>query len=290
MRQLSETIWVLEGPNNIGFYVNDNQVTLIDSGNDKEAGKRVNKILKENNWELKTIINTHSNADHIGGNNYLQRNTNCEIYASKVESALIEYPELEKAFLWGGYEVKELRNKFFCAKESVVTKTIEFHEIVSGFLEVIPLKGHFFNMIGIKTEDHICFLADSLFGKNIIDKYGLPYIYDIKEFIKTLQTIAKMDCKYFVPSHGTVVTSIDELVSINLKVVERTENFLLELLKREMSFEVILQEFCNKNSIKLNPGQYALVGSTIKSFLSYMAEDNLIEYFFENNMMLWKSL
>lgn len=290
MRQLNKTTWVLEGPINIGFFVKDNKVTLIDSGNDKEAGKKINKIIKERNWTLESIINTHSNADHIGGNNYLQRNTNCDIYASKIEDAFIKYPELEKAFLWGGFEVKELRNKFFYVKESVITRTLDYNEIINNDLEVIPLKGHFLNMIGIKTSENIVFLADSLFGKNIIEKYGLPFIYDVKEFINTINTISNMNCIYFIPSHGIVETSIDELVRINLAVVEKTKKHLVKLLENEMNFESILRDFCNTNKINLSPSQYALVGSTIKSFLSYLADENIVEYFFKDNMMLWRKV
>ncbi|WP_319478413.1 MBL fold metallo-hydrolase [Marispirochaeta aestuarii] len=290
MRQLSDTTWVLEGPCNIGFIVNDDEVTLIDSGNDKEAGRKISKILKEKNWELKNIINTHSNADHIGGNNYLQNMTNCNIYTSEIEDAFIQYPELEKAFLWGGFEINELRNKFFYAKKSKVTNILRVNEEFQNDLEIISLKGHFLNMIGIITKDNDVFLADSVFGENIIDKYGLPFIYDVKEFISTLKKIEKLNARYYIPSHGQITDNIKPLVIKNIEVVEKAKQQIKKIISSRKTFETILKEYCDINRIVLNGGQYALVGSTIRSMLTYLADGNEIEYIFDTNQMLWKTI
>ena len=290
MRQLSETTWVLEGPCNIGFIVNDDEVTLIDSGNDKEAGRKINKIIRDKNWVLKNIINTHSNADHIGGNNYLQNMTNCNIYSSEIEDAFIHYPELEKAFLWGGFEIKELRNKFFFAKRSKVTNSLKVNEKFQNDLEIISLKGHFMNMIGIMTKDNDVFLADSVFGEGIIEKYGLPFIYDVKEFISTLKKIENLDARYYIPSHGPISDNIKPLVIKNIKVVEKAKKQIKKIICSYKTFETILKEYCDLNRIILNGGQYALVGSTIRSMLTYLADENEIEYIFDNNQMLWKTI
>lgn len=70
LKQVGKNTYYIESPAKIGIYVmEDSSVYLIDSGNDKEAAKKVKKILEAKNWKLKAILNTHSNADHIGATN-----------------------------------------------------------------------------------------------------------------------------------------------------------------------------------------------------------------------------
>ena len=65
--QISEHDYYIQSPAKIGLVkLNDTEVCLVDSGNDKDAGRKVRKLLDEHEWTLKAIYNTHSNADHIG--------------------------------------------------------------------------------------------------------------------------------------------------------------------------------------------------------------------------------
>ena len=67
LNQVGEKTYYINCPAKIGIYkLNDTDVYLVDSGNDKDAGRKVHKILNENGWSLKGIINTHSNADQEG--------------------------------------------------------------------------------------------------------------------------------------------------------------------------------------------------------------------------------
>ena len=119
--KVGEKTYYIKNPTNIGVYkINENEVFLIDSGNDKDAGKKILKIIDEQGWTVKGIITTHSNADHIGGNKIIQDRTGCKIYATSIEKSFTENPILETSFLYGGYPFKDLRNKFLCAKESNV--------------------------------------------------------------------------------------------------------------------------------------------------------------------------
>ena len=67
--QVSEHDYYIDCPAKIGLIkTGDAEVILIDSGSDKDAGKKILKILDANAWVLKAVYNTHSHADHIGGN------------------------------------------------------------------------------------------------------------------------------------------------------------------------------------------------------------------------------
>ena len=116
---ITERCWYIESPAKIGLVQLDgDQVCLIDSGNDKDAGRKIRQHMDRNGWKLTAIYNTHSNADHLGGNQYLQRQTGCRIYAPGIELAFTRTPVLEPSFLYGGYPPKDLRHKFLLAQPS----------------------------------------------------------------------------------------------------------------------------------------------------------------------------
>src|SRR5699024_8241846 len=97
------------------------------------------KIINEQGWNVKGIINTHSHADHIGGNKLIEDRTNCDVYASNIEQCFVKYPVLEPALLYGGCPFKDLTGKFLQALKSNA-KNIEESNICG--IEYIPLKGH----------------------------------------------------------------------------------------------------------------------------------------------------
>ena len=282
---VGEKTYYIKNVTNIGVYkINENDVCLIDSGNDKEAGKKILKIINEQGWNVKYIINTHSNADHIGGNKLIQDRTNCIILANNVEKAFTEFPILESSFLYGGYPFKDIRNKFLLAKESVVT--LLDNNLPDG-LEYFSLKGHFFDMIGIKTSDNVYFLADSLFSEETITKYHLFYIYDVKEFLNTLDYLETLEGDVFIPSHCAETDNISSLIKINKSMVNEIIDIICNACKNGITFEQLLKYIFDKFNLVMNANQYVLVGSTIRSYLSYLLDENKLCYEFKNNEMLW---
>ncbi len=286
LQKVGEKTYYIKNPTNIGIYkIDDNNVFIIDSGNDKDAGRKILKITEEQGWSIKGIITTHSNADHIGGNKIIQDRTDCPIYALGIEKSFTEAPILETSFLYGGFPFKNLRNKFLLAKESVVT---ELNNNLPEGLEYFSLKGHFFDMIGIKTDDEVYFLADSLFSEETITKYHLFFIYDVREYLNTLTYLATLKGKLFIPSHCEATDNITNLIEINRNKIEEIANKIYSLCSEEKTFEELLKNIFDDYNLMISANQYVLVGSTIRSYLSYLYDEERIEFEFKDNKMYWR--
>ena len=284
--QVAENTYYFDCPAKIGLYrLPDGSVILIDSGNDKEAGRKILKSINEKNWKLDTIINTHSNADHIGGNKFLADRTGCKIYANGMEKVFCEYPILEPAFLFGAFPNKHLRHKFLLAESSPVNDLKDF-TLPQG-MEIFPLKGHFFDMIGVKTPDDVNFMADVVFSEPVLKKYPVSFLYDIEGYLKTLDFIETMNGKLFVPSHTDPIEDIKPLVALNRQKVQEVINDIKKICETPLSFETLLKEMFDKCDVTMDISQYALSGSTLRSYLSYMVDSNILKTEIQNNILLW---
>ncbi len=287
--QLTDTAYYIESPAKIGLVrLNDTDVCLIDSGNDKDAGRKVYKILEANGWHLTAIYNTHSHADHIGGNAYLQRQTGCAVAASGVECDFTNHPILEPTALYGGYPCKDLRHKFLLAQPSVA-QPLEGHRLPEG-LEAIPLRGHSFDMVGFRTADDVVYLADALSSKQTLDKYAIGYLYDVAAYLQTLETVKTITAKCFVPSHAAVTDDIAPLAQYNIDKVNEVGEKIARLCASPVTFEELLQALFDRYALTMTFEQYALVGSTVRSYLSWLKDTGRLTALIDNNRLLWERL
>ncbi len=288
LMQLTDTCYYIECPSKIGIIrVTEQDVCLIDSGNDKETGRKVRKILDDKGWRLKAIYNTHSHADHIGGNKYLQGQSACKIYAPPINAAFTKYPILEPSFLYGACPPKELRNKFLLAAESQATELTD--DALPIGVTTILLPGHFFDMVGYQSADGVIFLADALLSREILDKYQLNVIYDVEQYLATLEHIKTLQAKFFVPSHGEVTEDIVPLAQYNIDKVHEVAQKICQICKEPLNFEGVLQKIFTEYGLTMNFSQYVLVGMSVHALLTWLKNMQQLEVCFQDNMLLWKN-
>lgn len=287
LMQVSDHCYYIESPAKIGLVkLDERNVCLIDSGNDKDAGRKVRKILDAGGWTLTAIYNTHSNADHIGGNKYLQGQTGCRIFAPGIECDFTRHTVLEPAFLYGGYPCKDLRHKFLMAQESQAEVLSE--DVLPDGFEMIPLPGHFFDMVGFRTPDDVVYLADCLSSKETLDKYRIGFIYDVGAYLDTLEKVKGMSAKVFVPAHAAATEDIGGLAQYNIDKVHEVADKIVDLCAEPVTFEVILQRLFKEYGLGMNFEQYVLIGSTVRSYLSWLKDSGRLTAVFTDNMLIWE--
>lgn len=285
--QVSGNSYYIQSPAKIGLVrLNDTEVCLIDSGNDKDAGRKIRKVLDENGWSLRAIYNTHSNSDHIGGNRYLQGQTGCEIFAPGIECDFTNHTVLEPAFIYGGYAPKDLRHKFILAQPSHAQPLTA--DVLPQGWELLELPGHFFDMAGFRTADDVVYLADCLSGRETVDKYKIGFIYDVAAYIETLEKVKKMKAKIFVPSHAEPTDDIASLAQYNIDKVNEVAEKITDICREPVNFDRILQILFTDYDLKMNFEQHALVGSTVRSYLAWLRDTDRLDVEFTDNMLLWK--
>ncbi len=287
--QVVDNSCYINAPAKIGLVkLSDNDICLIDSGNDKDAGRKIRQLLDANGWNLTAIYNTHSNADHIGGNQYLQKQTGCRIYAPEIERSFSRHTVLEPSFLYGGFPPKELRHKFLMAQDSDVEVLTEA-SLPEGFA-LFPLPGHFFNMVGFRTPDDVVYLADCLSSLETLNKYQISFIYDVAAYITTLETVKSLSAKLFIPSHAPATDDISALAQRNLDKVGEIADRIVDLCSEPLCFEEILRKLFNDLALSMDFSQYVLVGSTVRSYLAWLKDTNRLAAVFEDNMLLWSRI
>ena len=279
--------YYIQSPSKMGLVkLSDTDVCLIDSGNDKDAGRKVRQLLDANGWHLTAIYITHSNADHIGGNRYLQGQTKCKIYAQGIECDITRHPVLEPAFLYGGFPPKELRHKFLMAQESDA-KELTPDVLPEGF-ELLQLPGHFFHMVGFRSPDDVVYLADCLSSRETLDKYQIGFVYDVAAYLDTLEKVKTMQAAAFVPAHAEVTEDIAPLAQYNIDKVLEIADHMVELCAEPVIFEELLKKLFDDYGLTLTFEQYVLVGNTVKSYLAWLKDTGRLTALFEDNRLLWR--
>lgn len=286
--QVGEKTYYVNSLARMGLYkLSDTDVCLIDTGNDKDAGKKLLKHIDANGWKLKLIINTHFHADHTGGNALLQQRTGCRILAPGIDGAFVNYPILEPAQMFGGYPCKELRGKFLMAQPSAAEELTE--ETLPLGLTMLPLEGHTFSMTAIKTDDDIWFLGDCLTSAAIIAKYHISVLYDVGGYLNSLNAVKSLTGKLFIPAHAEPVTDITELAEVNERKVYEIISMLKDICSTPKAFDDVLKAVFDRYALTMDFTQNVLVGGTLRSYLSYLHDAGEMDVIIKDNILMWST-
>ncbi len=290
--RLCEKSYYIDCPSRIGIYmVGEKDVCLIDTGNSPDTGKKVLGVCEAQGWNVKYIINTHAHADHTGGNGLIQRRTGCRIFSVGRDLCFVNEPTLNNSYCFGGLPPKELCSKFLLAEKSNAQELTE--ENIPEGMRFRYFKGHSFDHIAIICDDGTTFIGDILCGRSTIEKYHIFFLRDPGEYVESCERIKEIPGNVFCASHFEPIESREELVSLadlNIGKVNEIKKVILDTCRDGKCFDDVLKGVCDSYGLELSFTQYAIAGSTVRSFLSGLLDGGLLEVQFCDNYLLWKTV
>ncbi|BAI80280.1 conserved hypothetical protein [Deferribacter desulfuricans SSM1] len=270
-----------------GLVLND-EVILFDSCLDASNAKKIDKLLGKS---VKAIFHTHSHADHVGGDFFFHNKYRCEVYIHKNELSFLTYPYLEPSLLYGGAAYTAITSKFLKAEKVESAKPIDLATQILDDLniEIIDLPGHSPAQIGFKIEN-ILFVGDALFSEELIEKYKLLYLFNPKEYYKSLEKLEKLNFEKIIFCHKGILSK-----NKSTNVIKINKEHLLDIYNKIYKYadgntaEEITDILINELDIHINLDLISLINSTVKGYLSWLESDNKLKVYYDKGVR-WKQM
>lgn len=291
---LSDGIHYLPGAVNVGVIANGaGGCVLIDSGADKDHAKRLLKACRARNLEPVAILNTHSHADHYGGNAYLQETLGIPAYSPIFEEATLRYPILEPISLWSGARPPvALQNKWLLAPASgtKILNEAGLREVAGVALELIDVSGHAHIQFAVRVRD-VLFAADAVFGQHILHKYPLQFAVDIQHVREAIDAVRAVGAAVVLPGHGEPTGDVAALCDANLAAVERASSAVLSACGEPSTLPEVVERVCAMLEVTMaDVTRYVLNQTAVLAHLTDLEEHGLLRLEVIRNRLLWTAL
>ncbi len=293
LERLTDRVSVYTGGVNVGVIeTTDGGAILVDTGsNESNARKTLRAVRDELGLEVVAVLATHAHADHFGGNAFVVKRTGAIVYAPPFEASVIRHPELQPIFLFGGAAPPEaLRQRFILADPSPVDVEIASgaQDVLGVPVSVVPLRGHSPNQAGFVV-DGVFFCADVVFPQAAIDKYRIPYLFDLTEHLTAMTASLEIEATYVVPGHGPVEPSIAALVGINREIVEETLDCIRLSLTQPLALEQVAEIVFERMAVPMAGHiSYYLLRPTIAAYLTHLESLGEVEHIMDGRVAKWR--
>jgi len=171
-------------------------VTLIDTSFPGRGDKIINELQADGFDQVKRILLTHHDVDHIGNLAQLQQKYQCEVYISETDMPYVQ-----------GMKKRDGMKKIFASLMRIkVPERIQPLPVGNiDDIQIIPSPGH--------TPGHTCFLFDGvLFAGDLLrSKNGVllrskPMMtWDMEKVTESVKTVSGLRFDWVCPAHGEPV-------------------------------------------------------------------------------------
>lgn len=294
--ELAAGVFHLQSGTNVGLIVRDGQGLLVDTGLDKDAARRAQRVADELGVSLTAVFLTHAHADHFGGAASLQRRAQLCTCAPALEAAMMEHPIIEPLYLFGGANpIRELHSRFTLAEACRVDHVIAEPgplEVGPFSVEVVALPGHAPNQMGLAVAG-VLFCADALFPNETLEKHRFTFCVDMDATLATLARLPELSYEYFAPGHGPAYRSGEEIAAAcaaNRARLEEVRELLYSGAAEARDTETLLRYVADHYGLHLRTAtSFFLARATVLAALSSLEKAGMVSVIVEGNQLLWQA-
>ena len=157
-------------------------------------------------------------------------------------------------------------------------------------VELLRLDGHAPAHMAVKAPDGVWFVGDAVIGETTLQKYHISFLYDIGEFLRSLDVLEALEGTAFVPSHAPAVSDIRPLVQANRAACEQVAANILEICRAPHTDDEVLKALFDGYGLVLDMHQYAICGATVRSYFAYLEEKGLLAHEVCENRLMWRTV
>lgn len=215
MPEIIENVYRIDGGFVNAYLIEENgELTLVDALV-KRSGKQIIEQIKALGFDpknVKMILVTHSDGDHVGGVDAVREMSGAKVYAPQIEADAMAKGEASRSL-----NAKRVFKNLIGLMETFSPKRgIEVDEIMKpgdrlpilGGLEVVATPGHTPGHVSFYApEVGVLFAGDSLRTKKDEIKLGniAMITWDEEKLLESFQKQAELKPKIVCPGHGPVV-------------------------------------------------------------------------------------
>jgi glyoxylase-like metal-dependent hydrolase (beta-lactamase superfamily II) len=209
--EIVPAVHMIEGISAHCYLIDGPELTLIDTGMPRKTKKILSYItntLHKTPADLKTILLTHCDIDHIGNARELRSITGATIAAHPLDADIIAGKKPRKTPRKTMEILFRMLGSILQVKPFPVDEILDNGDVIAG-LTVIHLPGHTPGSIALyDPKRRVLFVGDSLGCKDgIVQGPPTSVSWDMEQVYTSLEKLRSLDFSVMLSGHGEPLTS-----------------------------------------------------------------------------------
>ena len=224
-----------------GVIFRGNDIVIVDSQMRKDQATLMLELMELyglNSKNIKYVINSHGDPDHVGGNAELLRATKAKLVAHTLDADIIEDPGKRPM---GGSPFTAAREgpREGCKVDVKIKGNDEILKVGALSLRLILTPGHTSGSMSIYDEESkALFTGDLVLGSGY-DCYSVPMVRaGIETVIRSLEKLSVLNVEWLLPGHGDVIygaRTVNERIKGHIRELNRLPNRIMKILGEKAS-------------------------------------------------------